>query len=141
MNNLTELNNSTQQPIKTIQSRCNSFVTRSAVEVLDEPCVSSRAFDSKRRTASGSQVFLNPKIEIVKTYFREQNFPELEAQKFFNFFSSIDWLVGGKTPMANWQASAQNWMLNSSQFNPNTKPKALHYNATNNNEKNYGEPL
>jgi len=42
-----------------------------------------------------------PTIEEVLTYFREQNFPELEASKFFNYFASIGWLVGGKTPMAD----------------------------------------
>jgi hypothetical protein len=108
--------------------------------VLYEPCVSSRAFDSKRRTASDSQVFLNPTIENVKAYFLEQNFPELEAQKFFNFFSSIDWLVGGKTPMVNWQASAQNWMLNAPKFISNEQPnRAKQLNST--TDKDYSEPL
>ncbi len=53
---------------------------------------------------------LQPSIEEVKTYFQENNFPEQEAQKFFNYFKSVGWLVGGKTPMVDWQAAAQNWM-------------------------------
>ena len=57
-----------------------------------------------------------PKIENVKSYFEENNFPELEAQKFFNYFSSIGWLVGGKTPMVDWQAAAQNWIINAPKF-------------------------
>jgi hypothetical protein len=84
-----------------------------------------------------------PTIEKVKTYFQENNFPEIEAQKFFNYFSSIGWLIGGKIPMHNWQAAAQNWILNSINFNHNTdtsptnRPKQLN-TAT---DKDYAEPL
>jgi hypothetical protein len=84
-----------------------------------------------------------PPIEAVKTYFQENNFPEIEAQKFFNYFSSIGWLIGGKIPMHNWQPAAQNWILNSINFNHNTdtsptnRPKQL--NTT--TDKDYAEPL
>jgi hypothetical protein len=84
-----------------------------------------------------------PSIEEVRTYFKENNFPELEAQKFFNYFTSVGWLVGGKTPMMNWQAAAQNWIINSVNFNNNTettqtnRPKHLNTST----DKNYAEPL
>lgn len=81
-----------------------------------------------------------PTIENVKTYFLEQNFPELEAQKFFNYFSSIGWLVGGKTPMVDWQAAAQNWILNAPKFITNAEPnRPKQLNTT--TEKDYSEPL
>lgn len=82
-----------------------------------------------------------PTIENVKTYFLEQDFPEIEAIKFFNYFSSNGWLVGGKTPMVNWQASAQNWILNAPKFIPNEPQhnRAKHLNTTTN--KDYSEPL
>lgn len=82
-----------------------------------------------------------PTFDEIKKYFNENNFPELEAQKFFNYFSSNGWLVGGKTPMVDWKASTQNWMLNANKFNT-AKPKtnrAKHLNTT--TEKNYSEPL
>jgi hypothetical protein len=84
---------------------------------------------------------LNPLIEEVKTYFQSQNFPELEAQKFFNYFSSIGWLIGGKIPMLNWQAAAQNWMINAPKFisNPEQPNRAKQLNTTTN--KDYSEPL
>ena len=84
----------------------------------------------------------NPDIQEVLTYFLEQKFPELEANKFFNYFKSIGWLVGGKTPMANWQAAANNWMLNAEKFNLNThsvKSNNQHLNTK--TDKNYAEPL
>ena len=84
---------------------------------------------------------LNPVIEEVKTYFQENNFPEQEAQKFFNYFKSVGWLVGGKTPMVDWQAAAQNWMINVPKFISNAEQpnKAKHLNTT--TDKDYSEPL
>ena len=81
-----------------------------------------------------------PTIENVKAYFLEQKFPELEAIKFFNYFSSNGWLVGGKTPMVDWQAAAQNWILNAPKFISNEQPnRAKHLNTGTN--KDYSEPL
>ena len=87
--------------------------------------------------------FIPPTLDKVKSYFQEKNYPEVEAQKFFNYFSSIGWLVGGKNKMVDWIAAAENWMLNTSNFNNNTAKtptlKANHLNTPNN--KNYAEPL
>lgn len=84
---------------------------------------------------------LQPSIEEVKTYFLENNFPDQEALKFYNYFSSVGWLVGGKTPMVDWQAAAQNWMINAVKFISNAEQpnRAKHLNTTTN--KNYAEPL
>jgi len=85
----------------------------------------------------------NPIIEEIKLYFQTQNFPELEAQKFFNYFSSNGWLVGGKTPMIDWQAAAQNWILNAPNFKYNTEiapvNRSRHLNTD--TDKDYSEPL
>jgi hypothetical protein len=82
-----------------------------------------------------------PTIENVKIYFLEHNFPEVEANKFFNYFSSNGWLVGGKTPMVDWQASAQNWILNAPKFisNEQQSNRAKHLNTG--TDKDYSEPL
>ena len=82
-----------------------------------------------------------PTIENVKAYFLEQNFQELEAIKFFNYFSSNGWLVGGKTPMVDWQAAAQNWILNAPKFisNEQQSNRAKHLNTG--TDKDYSEPL
>jgi hypothetical protein len=98
----------------------------------------------KKEKSSAKKEKVNvPAIEEVKTYFHQQNFPELEAIKFFNYFSSNGWLVGGKTPMVDWQAAAQNWMLNSINFihYTDTTPinRAKHLNTG--TEKDYSEPL
>ena len=81
-----------------------------------------------------------PTLDDVKLHFHQQNFPELEAQKFYNYFSSIGWLVGGKIPMVDWPAAANNWMLNAPKFISNERSdrtKQLDTSAG----KNYSEPL
>jgi hypothetical protein len=96
-----------------------------------------------RNEANSPNQKSTPTIEEIKTYFQEQNFPEQEAQKFFNYFKSVGWLVGGKTPMVDWQAAAQNWMLNSTNFKHNTETsptnRAKQLNTT--TDKDYSEPL
>jgi hypothetical protein len=59
------------------------------------PCNSSRAIHLDRNQESKNE---KPTLEEIKSYFLQENFPKLEANKFFNYFSSIGWLVGGKTP-------------------------------------------
>ncbi|MCF8342468.1 MAG: hypothetical protein K9I82_15940 [Chitinophagaceae bacterium] len=89
----------------------------------------------------GGKSFVEPNLNEVKTYFLENNFPEQEAQKFYNYFSSVGWLVGGKTPMVNWQAAAENWIINAPKFISNAEQpnKAKHLNTT--TDKDYAEPL
>jgi hypothetical protein len=89
-----------------------------------------------------------PKIKIppdwseVETFFKEKKISVTEAEKFFNYFQSNGWLVGGKTQMKNWEAAARNWILNSDKFRPKEtfktlRPDHLHVKT----DKNYGEPL
>jgi hypothetical protein len=98
---------------------------------------------SWQKSSAKKEEKLHPTIDKVKTYFQENNFPELEANKFFNYFSSNGWLVGGKTPMVDWKAAAQNWILNSINFNHNTDtaPTQNRQNLNATTDKNYAEPL
>ena len=81
-----------------------------------------------------------PILENVITFFQENNHTQIEAEKFFNYFESNGWLVGGKTKMKNWKAAAKNWMLNSNKYSkPTNAPQPNHLHTQ--NEKNYDEPL
>jgi hypothetical protein len=94
----------------------------------------------KEKSSAKKEKSIAPKIEEVKSYFLNQNFPELQANKFFNYFSSNGWLVGGRTPMVDWQAAAQNWILNVPKFISNEQPsRAKHLNTE--TDKDYSEPL
>ena len=95
----------------------------------------------EEKSSAKKEEKLQPSIEEVKTYFQENNFPEQEAQKFYNYFKSVGWLVGGKTPMVDWQAAAQNWMINAPKFISNAEQpnRAKQLNTT--TDKDYSEPL
>ena len=88
-----------------------------------------------------SSTLQNPTNDLVKAYFLQQSFPEREANKFFNYFSSVGWLVGGKTPMVDWKAAANNWMLNAPSFitHEKTPDRAKHLNTG--IDKDYAEPF
>jgi hypothetical protein len=88
-----------------------------------------------------SSAVAKPTIDEVKSFFLQQNFPDLEANKFFNYFSSVGWLVGGKTPMVNWQAAAQNWLLNASKFTDSIKISSRAQKLNTTTKKDYSEPL
>ena len=109
------------------------------IEIEDEFLKSETA--EKEKKLRKKKKDLTPTIENVKAYFLEQHFPELEAIKFFNYFSSNGWLVGGKTPMVDWEAAAQNWILNAPKFisNEPQSNRAKHLNTG--TDKDYSEPL
>lgn len=83
--------------------------------------------------------FSPPKIEEIESFFLEQASTNAEAQKFFNYFESNGWLVGGKTKMKNWKAAARNWIINSRKWQTTETPKSR--NLHTNQEKDYSIPL
>lgn len=97
--------------------------------------------EKKEKSSAKKEKESVPTIEEVKAYFLEQSFPEREANKFFNYFSSVGWLVGGKTPMVDWKAAANNWMLNAPSFitHEKTPDRAKHLNTG--IDKDYAEPF
>ncbi|AQX50871.1 transcriptional regulator [Elizabethkingia anophelis] len=88
--------------------------------------------------------FTPPELSELKEYFRTKDYPEMEADKFYNYFSSNGWLVGGKTPMKDWQAAARNWILNTPKYNNHgytTPTSDRTRNLSTTTGKNYAEPL
>jgi len=89
------------------------------------------------------------KEKLILAFFKKENWPELEAQKFFNHYQGIGWKVGGKTKIVDWQATAKSWMLKAAEMKlpPREKTKTvfpLDQNQDNlhtNQNKNYNEPL
>ena len=87
-----------------------------------------------------------PSLEMILEYFSFKESSQIEANKFFNYYSSIGWLIGGKTKMKDWKAAARNWMLNTAKFaakvpksDYNSQPKPMHLHTS--TQKNYDEPL
>ncbi len=96
--------------------------------------------EKKKNDEVNSSGSFPPTLEFVKIYFDEKGVSSIEAEKFFNYFESNGWLVGGRAKMKDWKAAARNWILNIPKFAP--KPKPSGNNPINlNQSKNYGEPL
>ncbi|WP_417619827.1 hypothetical protein [Oceanihabitans sediminis] len=83
------------------------------------------------------------KIEVI-TFFKENKWPEIEAEKFFSYYESLDWKLKGETKIANWHATAQNWMLKAEELKTKTNKKAVSQKTDNlktTKNKNYNQPL
>ena len=93
--------------------------------------------NGKKITPGGgrSNIPMPPQSFEVEAYFEEIKSTKLEGQKFFNYFQSNGWKVGGRAAMKDWQAAARNWILNTQKFK--TKKPEVVLNRT----KNYDEPL
>jgi hypothetical protein len=93
------------------------------------------------------------KEKLILDFFKKENYPELEAKKFFNHYQGIGWKVGGKTKMVDWQATARSWMLKAEEMNLSVRAQSRtnsennlpldHFqdNLHTNQNKNYDEPL
>jgi hypothetical protein len=80
----------------------------------------------------------------VIIFFLKENWPELEAKKFYNHYQGIGWKVGGKTKIIDWQATARNWMLKADELKMEKTMVAVSQNTDNlktSSNKNYSEPL
>lgn len=101
----------------------------------------------KKKITSGYGPDVPPLEEHVNIYFNEKGYPPVEAEKFYNYFQSNGWLVGGRSKMKDWKAAARNWMLNAKKFNANAKDQRNHSphpkpgNLHSQTNKDYGEPL
>src|SRR3990167_3775253 len=60
-------------------------------------------------------------IDEVKAFFVN----DLEAEKFWDYFSSNGWKIGGRAPMKDWKAAARNWIRKQIEFNKNGNPQNL----------------
>jgi len=128
-NNLKLVNNLNLEEREQIENNENNASLRFTKEASQE-----------KKWREKKKGFTEPGLADIRTFFQENNYPEIEAQKFYNYFSSIGWLVGGKTQMINWEAAANNWMLNTEKINVQPiKNNNQHLNTT--TEKNYAEPL
>jgi len=84
-----------------------------------------------------------PLPEQVEGFFSANQSTVQEAHRFMNHYTANGWLVGGKSPMKDWKASAKNWISNSINFTKSAtygksnRAQQLHTSI----RKNYFEPL
>ncbi len=81
-----------------------------------------------------------PNWDRVFEFFISKSSTRQEAEKFYNYFQSNGWLVGGKAKMKDWHAAARNWIANGQNFKSKSNlPQPNHLSTT--QDKNYAEPL
>jgi hydroxyacyl-ACP dehydratase HTD2-like protein with hotdog domain len=73
---------------------------------FNDSIIKEKKLREKKKSDSDSTI---PILENVTSFFQENNYTKIEAEKFFNYFESNGWLVGGKTKMKNWKAAAKTW--------------------------------
>jgi hypothetical protein len=59
---------------------------------------------------------LGVRLSEVEEFFKSNNYPDVEAKKFFNHYKAIGWKIKGITPIEDWQAAAHKWMINAGKF-------------------------
>ena len=93
----------------------------------------------KEKSSAKKEKVEIPTLDEVKDFFQEKNGSLLEAEKFFNYYESTGWLVGGKSKMKKWRAAASNWIINAkaSSLNVFGQQKPLDTSK----DKRYDEPL
>lgn len=96
----------------------------------------------KKSCAKKKEKWENPSLDEIHHFFNIQKVRDTEADKFFNYYTSKGWLIGGKSKMRDWQAAARNWILNLDKFKttkPDPQAKVANLNTAIN--KDYAEPL
>ena len=82
--------------------------------------------------------------DTVLLFFKKKEYPEKEALKFYNHYQGVGWKIGGKIPIEDWKATANNWMLKANQLEGG-KQESIQLKETDflktSQEKNYDEPL
>lgn len=125
---------------QTFKNNKNISIERN-FEISNEEQFLEAAEKEKKNSAKKKEC---PSLELVKEYFKIQEYPEIEAERFFNYYTSTGWLVGGKTKMKDWNAAARNWMLTTSKFSinlPQSKVQSRANNLHTQEDKDYAEPL
>jgi hypothetical protein len=104
--------------------------------------VSSKTYINNKHIKQNINKEKPKNLNEVVMFFSEIKSNKTEAQKFFNYYESTGWKIGGKTPMQNWKASARNWILNSKNIKQTSAPQVQKSdNLKTTKNKNYNEPL
>lgn len=128
-------------------SKCEQVASIPAETISIEKREKERKEKSCAKKEKKAAEQIPPPLEQVQAFFRLEQYPEPEARKFFHYFESNGWKVGGKAPMRNWQSAAHTWMFNASthrthgnnQRNPPAKPVPGRLQVA--TDKDYSEPL
>lgn len=124
------------------QELVRSFVGENVgTGVGPDPVVAGRF--EKEKSSAKKEKDIPPRSALVEQFFAGQGSTAAEASRFINHYTANGWLVGGKSPMIDWRASARNWISNSLNFNGHGKYQSTHraQQLSTRTDKSYHEPL
>ncbi|HTO15404.1 MAG TPA: hypothetical protein VLZ83_06520, partial [Edaphocola sp.] len=142
-----------EQVVRPFIKQTNNIYTQSENNFNDEILnQNTMVKNNSSMNSSGYGPQIPPSEIHIKIYFSEKGFPPIEAEKFFNYYESNGWLVGGKTKMKDWKAAARNWIINKERFNARSKSNRINPSTKANGcvklgethlktDKNYDTPL
>lgn len=81
--------------------------------------------EKEREKPSG---FKPPTIDDLKAYAAEKGYNQFNAERFWNFYESKNWMVG-KNKMANWRSAVSNWALRDRQNTAESAKPTTDYKA------------
>ena len=64
-----------------------------------------------RDKSSNNTRFTRPTIEEIRSYCQERN-NNVDPEKFWNYYESVGWRIGGKSPVRDWKACVRTWERN-----------------------------
>ena len=63
-----------------------------------------------------------PNLKQVQEFFKQNKFPDKEAQKFYYYNQGKNWMLTEKLPITDWESIAHKWILNSTPPPPSGEP-------------------
>ena len=132
-------------------SRIKMFVFRTGygesikpveVQELGQASVSNTNINKHNKENKNFNKRAHPRNENeVFDFFKLQDWPDSEAMKFYNYYNGIDWRVGGRIPIKDWQSTATSWMLKSKEMKTFIPVARNEDNLKTSKNKNYDTPL
>lgn len=119
----------------------NNFLNNNSMYLNSESNFDQLDFAAISKTHAVFSV-LPPKLEWVVAFFLAQKQTQAEAERFFNYNQSKNWMLNKTIPIQNWGAMARNWIFKGNYPNKtNSKSKNSYVHVYNNSTKNYAEPI
>lgn len=137
LNNINILNNKTYREGEIFTQNFKNEILNSSNAEFKISNIDDRNSKRKKVPAKKEKIFEPPTLEMVLVFFSDSKYPRIEARKFYFYYQSIYWRVGGKYLMKDWEAAANNWMLNVTKFEKFTGPTMKKLSQY----KDYGMPL
>ncbi|TRX72556.1 transcriptional regulator [Carboxylicivirga sp. M1479] len=127
------INNTNSKQTNTLYKEENNSSSNSKNENMKSQSQKTSSIQNHKSTIA------HPPFQHIQIYFQEKGHHQSEAERFFNYYESNGWLIGGKIPMKDWKAAARNWMLNIKKFEKkanDTRKKQFEVSA---NERSHAE--